>query len=99
MLSCDFMTLQKIYVDDIIVFFNTFVEHLTYLRIIFALFRRKKINIIFIKFFLDYLFVTFLNQKINNLKIFISKNKIIAITSLRFSINLKNLDHFLDLIN
>ena len=87
-----------IYVNDIIIYSRTLKEHLNHLIIIFQLFRNKRVNLTSTKFYLNYSSVILLSQRINNLNMFIFAKKIIAITSLRFSYILQDLEIFLNLI-
>ena len=89
----------KIYVNDIIIYSRTLIEHVKHLQTIFQLFRDKRVNLTFTKFFLTYSFVILLKQRVNNLKISISTKKIVVIISLRFSHNLRDLKIFLKLID
>ena len=89
----------KIYVDDIIVHSRTLSKHLTYLRQIFEFFRQKRVNLIFSKFFLNYSSIILFDQRVNSFDMIIIEKKIAIITSLRFSINLKNLKTFLRFTN
>lgn len=79
-------------------FFSTLIEYLNYLRIIFKIFRKRRISLTFIKFFLRYLSITLLEQHVNLLEMSTLKEKIVAIILLRFSINFKNLEIFFNLI-
>ena len=90
---------SKIYINDIIIFFKTFNEHVKHLRQIFRLFQQKRVNLTFIKSFLNYSFITLLNQRVNNLNLSISKKKIVIITFLQFSTSLRDLKYFFDLID
>ena len=90
---------SKIYMNDIIIFFKTLDEYVKYLRQIFRLFQQKRVNLIFIKSFLNYLLIILLSQQIDNLNLSISKKIIIVITFLQFSISLRELKYFFDLIN
>ena len=89
---------SKIYINDIIIFFKIFDEHVKHLRQIFWLFQQKRVNLIFIKSFLNYLSIILLSQRVDNLNLSISKKKIV-ITFLQFSISLRDLKYFFDLIN
>ena len=89
----------KIYVNNIIIYSRTLIEHVKYLQTIFQLFRDKRVNLTFTKFFLTYSFVILLKQRVNNLKMSISTKKIVVIISLRFSHNLRDLKFFLNLID
>ena len=88
----------KIFINDIVIYFYTLKKYLIYLRKIFVLFRNKCINLVSIKFFLNYSLVILFNQRVNLFEMFIFEKKIIAIISLRFFLNFKNLNHFLKLI-
>ena len=83
--------------NDIIIYSRTLSKHLNHLHKIFELFRQKRVNLIFNKSFLNYLFVILLNHRINLFDIIIVKK--IVIISLRFFVNLKNLNFFLKLID
>ena len=89
---------SKIYINDIIIFFKILDEYMKHLRQIFRLFQQKHVNLIFIKSFLNYLLIILLSQRINSLNLLISKKKIV-ITFLQFSILLRDLKYFLNLIN
>ena len=88
----------KVYVDNIIIYSRILIEHVIYSNKIFDLFRDKRVSLAFIKFYLKYSSIILLNQKMNLLNMFISAKKIAVIIALRFSNNLKKIDHFLDLI-
>ena len=87
----------KTYVNDIIIHFKILQKHLNHLRTLFQMFRIKRINLIVIKFFLTYSFVTLLNQRVNNLNMSITAEKTIAIISLRFSFSLRDFEIFMRL--
>ena len=87
----------KIYVNDIIIHSQILKKHIAHLQILFQMFRIKRINLAIDKSFLFYSSITLLDQKINNLNMFISIEKIIAIISFRFSLNLRNLKIFMKL--
>ena len=89
----------KIYVNDIIIHSQILKKHIVHLQTLFQMFRVKRINLAIDKSFLFYSSITLLNQKINSLDMFISAEKIIAIISLRFSFNLRNLKIFMKLID
>ena len=88
----------KAFVDDIIVFSRTLSKHLSYLRQIFELFRQRRVSLLSIKSFIDYLSVILLDQRVDRLDMFISREKIQAITKIRFSETLRDLEIFLSLI-
>ena len=66
----------KAFVDDIIVFSRILSKHLNYLRQIFELFRQRRVSLLSIKSFIDYLSVTLLDQRVNKLDMFTSREKI-----------------------
>ena len=90
---------SKIYINDIIIFFKILDEYMKHLRQIFWLFQQKRVNLISIKSFLNYLSIILLSQRIDNLNLLISRKKIIVITFLKFSTSLRDLKYFFDLIN
>ena len=89
----------KTYVNDIIVHFKILQKHLKHLRTLFQMFRTKRINLIVTKSFLAYSFVILLNQRVDNLNMFTTIEKIVAIISLRFSLSLRDLEIFMRLTN
>lgn len=91
-----FKKFAKAFVDDIIVFFHTLSKHFNYLRQIFGLFRKKRVNLSPIKFFIDYPSIVLLNQQIDDLEIFTTQKKIWTIINLRFPKIFRDLEIFLD---
>ena len=89
----------KTYVNDIIVHFKILREHLKHLRTLFQMFRTKRISLIVTKSFLAYFFVTLLDQRVDNLDMFIIAEKIIVIISLRFSFSLRDFEIFMKFTN
>ena len=87
----------KIYVNDIITYSRTLKKHLAHLRQLFDLFRLKRVNFVFTKSFFEYSSIMLFDQRVNFLNMIIVKKKIAVIIFLLFSINLKNLNIFLDL--
>lgn len=71
-----FRKFVKIFVDNIIMFFYILSKHFNHLRQIFGFFRKKRVNLLFIKFFIDYFSIVLLNQRIDNLEMFIIQKKI-----------------------
>ena len=67
----NFKKFVKTFVDDIIVFFYILSKNFNYLRQIFEFFHNKRINLLLIKFFIDYFSIILLNQKIDDFEIFI----------------------------
>ena len=89
----------KIYVNDIIIHSQILKKHIVHLQILFQMFRVKRISLTIDKSFLFYSSITLLNQKVNNLDMFISIEKITAIISFRFSFSLRDLKIFMKLID
>ena len=85
----------KIYVDDVIVFFQTFEKHLKHLVKIFALFDEMNIVLKFFKFFFEYSSISLLNQKMNNFELITIDEKLKTIINFRFSSILKYLKMYL----
>ena len=90
---------SRVYMNNIIIFFKTFKKYMKHLRQIFRLFQQKRVSLIFIKSFLNYLFIILLNQRVDNLKLSTFEKKMIIITFLQFSTLLRDLKYFLDLID
>ena len=89
----------RVYMNDIIIFSKILKEHIAHFRQIFQLFASKRVNLALNKSFLSYSFIMLLEQRVDSLDLSISTEKIAAIIFLRFSQSLKNLKHFLDLID
>ena len=89
----------RVYMNDIMIFSKILKEHIVHLRQIFQLFASKRVNLTLNKSFLNYSFIMLLEQRVDSLDLSISAEKITIITFLRFSQSLKNLKHFLDLID
>ena len=89
----------KAYVNDIIVHFKILQKHLKHLRTLFQMFRIKRINLVVTKSFLAYSSVTLLNQRVDNLNMFTTVEKIVVIISLRFSFSLRDFEIFMKLTN
>lgn len=87
----------RVYVNNIIIFSRILYKYLNYLFTIFQLFRNKRVNLLSIKFYLDYLFIILLDQQVDSLDMFTSTKKIATIILLRFFYTLRNLEFFLDL--
>ena len=75
----DFLRLYKhfvkYYINNVMIFFKIIEKHFKHFRIIFRLFAQFKIIFESKKSFLDYLFITFLNQKMNNFDLITTKKK------------------------
>ena len=89
----------KAYVDDIVIFSRIKVEHETHLRDVFKILIESNISIKSTKTFLNYSFVSLLNQKIDSLNLITSEEKLRAISKLRFSRTFHQLKTYFDLID
>ena len=89
----------KVYVNDIVIFFNSLKKHLRHFTQIFALFKKYNIVIKAPKIYLYYFLIAFLNQRINNFDLFIVENKLKAIRILKFSRIFKHLETYFDEID
>lgn len=87
----------RVYIDNIVIFFKILKEYLQYLQTIFCLLNFKNIILLFKKFFLDYFFVIFLEQKIDIFDLIVFVDKIAIIKSLDFLYKLADLKLYLDL--
>ena len=87
------------YVNDIVMFFNSFEKHFRHFNEIFALFKRYNIVIKLFKTYLNYSIIQLFDQKIDNLNMTIVKNKIEIIVVLKFSHILKHFEIYLKKID
>ena len=87
----------RAFMDDIIIFSSTLKEHVAHLRQLFDTFRLKRVSLAPSKSFLGYPSVILLGQRVDSLGMSTSEEKIAAITSLLFPINLRDLEIFLGL--
>ncbi len=78
----------RIYVNNIVIFFNMLKEHLKHLYNIFDILDKMKIYLSLKKFYLTYLFIQLLNQQIDALSLATLKDKLIMIFKIRFSLSL-----------
>ena len=85
--------------NDIVVFFRIKKKHEKHLRVVFSMLKKNNISIKLIKTFIDYLSISLLNQKINSLNLTIVIEKLKIIVKLRFSINLRQLESYLNFID
>ena len=93
----DFRDFARIYVDDIVVFCNTFEKHIIHLHSMFQRFNFYDINLSFKKFFLKYFTIAFLEQKVDVFDFITTTNKLKTIIKLNFSYTFKNLKIYLNL--
>ena len=89
----------KYYINNVIIFFKIIKKYFEYFRIIFRLFAQFKIIFKLKKSFLDYSFIIFLNQKMNNFDLIMTKKKIAIIKKIHFSKILKILKIYIDITN
>ena len=93
-----FKKFVRAYVNDVVIFFNSLKKHFRHLTQIFKLFKKMNVIIKISKTFLKYSTIALLDQKVNNLNITITNEKLVAIQSLRFFISLKHLKTYFDKI-
>ena len=89
----------RVYIDDIIMFLHTKVEHEIYFREIFFVLTNNNIFIKFTKTFLNYFNVLLLKQKMNLFELIIVENKLKTIVKLQFSRILRQLKLYLNIID
>ena len=89
----------RVYVDDVVIFFKTFEEHVSHLRAIFDLFVKLSIFIKSNKAFFDYSNVQLLDQHVDFFDLSIVENKLKIINMLRFSRTLRELEINFDMTN
>ena len=88
----------KFYINDIVVFNKILKEHLHHLQKILNLFRKMNIILKSSKTFLNYSSIALLKQKIDSLKLIISKKKLKIITILFFFKTFKDLETYFEMI-
>ena len=93
-----FRRFARVYINDIVIFFKIVEKHVLHFRAIFDIFQQNNIFIKFIKAFLKYSFVQFLEQKINFFDLFINEKKLKIIVKLSFSRIFRQLKIYLSLI-
>ena len=89
----------RIYVNDIMIFSRTKIEHEAHLRKIFSILNKNNISIKLIKIFLDYSSISLLDQKIDSLDLITFEEKLKAIAKFRFSRIFRQLETYFDLID
>ena len=92
-----YWTFAHCYIDDIMIFFRSFKEHVKHLWTIFDLFTCLIISLKSRKFYLSYLSVTLLSQRVNGLDLLTAEEKVAALKGLAFLITLKALKTYLRL--
>ena len=89
----------RAYVNDIVVFFRTKIEHETHLRKVFSMLDKNNISIKFIKIFLNYSSISLFDQKIDSLNLITFEKKLKTIVKFRFSRIFRQFETYLDLID
>ena len=89
----------RVYVNDIVIFSRTKIEHETHLRKIFSILDKNNISIKLIKIFLNYSSISLLDQKIDSLDLITSEKKLKTIVKFRFSRTFRQLETYFDLID
>ena len=82
-----------------IIFFKIKKSYLLHLKKVFQIFRKFNILIKSFKIFLTYSSIRFLTKKINFLNLIIDEIKLRVISNLKFSITLRQLKHYFNLID
>ena len=92
-----FFDFARVYVDDIIIFSNSFQSHLKHLRQIFEILSINNISVNSKKIFLKYSSMSFLRQHVISLKLFTNKEKFQIIVNFIFLKTLNKLKTYLKL--
>ena len=92
-----FRSFARIYIDDIVIFSKTLLEHLKHLHAIFELLDSESVTLFSKKSFLDHSTIILLDQKIDALDLTAIVDKIAIIQWLDFSYKLFNLEIYLEL--
>ncbi len=85
-----------VFIDNIVIFSDTFENHCRHLEEIFILFWEKSISINPEKSFISYLSIELLDFYVDNLGLYITKDRIQGFHDLEFPHTLKNLECYLD---
>jgi hypothetical protein len=88
----------KAYMNDIIIFSKTLNEHLNHLRRVFKRLQNYNVILNSKKIFLDYFSIVLLEQVVDAFDLTTTEKKLVAIVNLIFSLSLKKLKIYLDLI-
>ena len=94
---CSHKNCAKAYVNDIVIFSKILKKHKKHLHAVFDLLNAKEMILSLKKFFIKYLIVTFLNQKIDAFDLIMIINKIDVIKRLDFPYTLTDLELYLRL--
>ena len=92
----NFKKFCRIYIDDIVIFSKTFEEHVEHLHQIFELFTNLNISLSLTNFFFDYFTVQLLKLGVDVFELFTSKEKLKAISNLKFSKTFQDLKTYLE---
>jgi hypothetical protein len=88
----------RVFIDDIVIFFKTFENHLRYLDIVFQRLSDYDVFMSLKKRFLSYFFIILLDQIVDVLSRITSKKKLKIVSFLIFSHTLSELEKYLDII-
>ena len=89
----------KIYVDDIVVFNKTLIEHFAHFCDVFQLLKFYNIRLFSKKSYLKYFTIALLRQKINIFNLTIISNKLTTIVNLQFLYTFKNFEDYFNFID
>ena len=95
----EYRIFARVYVNDVIIFNKILKKHIQYLIIIFEIFIKLRISLKLFKTYLSFLFVILFDQYVIVINLIIIVEKLKIILKFYFSIILKNLKHYLKLIN
>jgi hypothetical protein len=95
----DLREFVRIYMNDIMIFFKNLEDHLMHLRQIFKRLQNYNVTLNSKKVFLEYLSIVLFDQIVNALNLMTAEKKLVAIVNLVFSLTLKKLKIYLDLID
>ncbi|KAF3764056.1 hypothetical protein M406DRAFT_224929, partial [Cryphonectria parasitica EP155] len=85
----------KAFIDNIVIFSDSFEDYLKHLNIALNIFNRKEISISLTKNYISFLLIKLLSFYINALSLFTTKKCTEAFRKIIFSRNLKNLETYL----
>ncbi len=89
----------RIFIDNVVIFSDTFNDYMEHLEDIFSLFRKKNISINFKKSYIRYPTVELLEYYIDVLKIYFTEDRTQSFYKLEFLSILKVLEIYLGVIN
>ena len=95
----DFKNFCRVYIDNIVLFFKIFDDHVEYFRRLFVKLVELRNILNLKKTFLNYSNITLLEQKIDVFDFSTIEKRIVVIKIIRFSKNLKVLKIYLSLTN